>query len=191
MKKISLAFLFILISIVSCQQKNTKGSTQQQNKPLQNLLPVKPASEVNKPALTDTIINNDFVSRVLDGDISLSKVLSAYHPINQTVSTSVNKYDSKLTDTLKTITSRADTFSFLIATGKETLISCNIQTNKMSLDTTIAIGVSKAVFASKFGVSNIPDLLIVKDLEGGTEFKFVFNPAGTLIKMSYQIQYLE
>jgi hypothetical protein len=149
------------------------------------------ASLETKQLSTDTIVNNEFISRVLDNDISVSKILAAYPALHQTISTSVNRYDPRLTDTLKTFTSGADTFRFFIATDKEIRVSYNIETTTIRLDTAIVIGVSKAVFASKFGISKVPDLLVIRDLEGGFELKFLFNPAGKLIRMSYQIQYLE
>lgn len=192
MKNGILAFLLLLVGVISCQS-NTKNGTQPENKAAPTALHAKPAPAPveNMRVSTDTIVNNAFVARVLDNDISLSKISAAYHSIRQALTIAVNKYDSHLTDTLKTLTSGTDTFAFLIATEKETQVSYNIQTSTIRLDTTLVIGAPKSAFTAKFGIKNVPDLLIVRDLEGGSEFKFLFNPVGKLVKMNYQIQYLE
>lgn len=191
MNKLFLTLFLIVIIFSSCEKKIIKNNINEKNiekKVLKNES-LKPKIQ-NNLSTKDTIIDDEFIFRLIENDFNLNKIKSIYENgiINEEITK--NKYDNNKIDTLINVIWERDVITFHKAYGISLLQKANIVSENILLDSNIKIGVNKSIFNQKFKKNILTDSLFVSDIEKGNVFLFYF-VNNKLNKISYQSGYID
>ena len=191
MKGKMLALIASLFFLVSCSSNETKfvqsegEVTKAQdsiNQTLQNQAVQKDTSK------TIFIDNDEFVFKIIENELSLDFFRGNFNLIKREVIP--NKHNPSLSDTVLVYTNGIDTANFYISQSNIILQEVLINSQEITLDNDIKIGVSKAIFKSKFDLIDVPDSLVIKDFENSSYFLFTFKDS-QLDKIAYKARYLD
>ncbi|MFI5159567.1 MAG: hypothetical protein ACHQF4_11920 [Sphingobacteriales bacterium] len=146
---------------------------------------------VQQPKSTPiTIVNDEFVMRVLENDLEYYKIIRAEHPKNINKKIVQNKYSPTNKDTIVTFSVNKDTYDFYKGKQKVILQKMSLRSENIVLDKNIRIGCDKKLFKNKYDGSLKSDIAVIQDVEGGNLFTFIFKN-NKLIQVTYKIEYIE
>ncbi len=151
----------LIISLVSCSNADSKHS-------------------VTSNTYTDTtdIVDDKFITRVLDtnSSICIAQILES-KKLNLDIKTSdsINLDDRTLKDSIFVLFNHRDTLVYGKAYSGIFLWRLHLQTSNLTIDTTLTIDCKKNMLARKFNLSDIANVVRVRDEMGTNTFYFIFS----------------
>ncbi|GEM_PF-7036480 len=139
---------------------------------------------------SDTVIDDRFVREVLANDLSTSILRRRMQLVN--IEAQANRHDSSVQDSLAVYSDGEDTAVIYISQTKALLQSLSLRSNKTALNDSIRVGIVESLMKHRFdlGGKDALGLLLVKDLENSSHFRFEFHK-GYLKRIEYETRYLD
>lgn len=174
---------FINIILISCQSSNNKISIKYDDSLNQQM---HQEVDVNKPDVK-FITDDEFIASVI-GDLSSIFFSNEYNILQKQILK--NKFNPNVNDTLFVFSNKKDTLNFYKTPSKIIIQNAIINSDKIILTENISIGVDVNVLKSKFDLLQIPDTLIIENIEGHLSIKLIVLE-GKLTKITYTSNYLD
>jgi hypothetical protein len=138
----------------------------------------------------DTLQNDEFIFRILERDLTLNALDSIYQPRHPLYKRVPNKHDPDKNDTIISYHAGNDSIRFHKAFGKAFPIGITIRSSRVTLDTSIKVGMAKRIFMEKFNLTKLSDTAVITNTEEGDEVIFTFIDEH-LVKIVYKCRYLD
>lgn len=174
---------FINIILMSCQSSNNKTSIKYNDSLNQQ---IHQEINVNKPEVK-FITDDEFIANVI-GDLSSIFFSDEYNIFQKQILK--NKFNPNVNDTLFVFSNKKDTLNFYKTPSKVIIQDAIINSDKIILTENISVGIDANVLKSKFDLLQIPDTLIVENIEGHLSIKFIVSE-GKLTKIIYTSNYMD
>ena len=186
--------IYILVSntiiFLSCGSKEINDSYDNKKKSIVNNNVIQNKVTQNDSLNKKLIIYDEFIRRVIENDLTLQNIKKVYQTNVIHEELIQNKHNTNIKDTLIIFTEGNDSICFYKGWGNTIPQKIVIFSEKLIIDKNIKIGVNKDLFHEKFKMEIIFDTLIMKDIEGGNIFTFIFID-NKLSKIIYQGNYLD
>jgi hypothetical protein len=179
-----LRYLVVMLAVLFCQCNSSQQSEKvdfnaDTVKALETLAPAPPSGPV-------TIENSSFIQRVLDNDLTLEKLIPPFQSGRTNQEVTPNEH-VKGNDTVEYYALGMDSLILMKAQGNGFPLNVVQHSNRLTIDTNITVGVSKAVLEQKFK-QKLPDNFSVQVEEELDLFHFHFAD-NKLVSWSYESNY--
>jgi hypothetical protein len=136
--------------------------------------------------------NDEFVSYVLQNELTTKFLDSIYSGVKKQTTLSENNYTPNTFDTTVTYKADCDSVVYISSKANSFPLYLSIQSGRIILDAGfLKAGLSKNEFIEKFHLDrNVPDVIKITETEGNNEFIFVF-AGNSLIRIVYNNLYAE
>lgn len=178
--KIIIKIVLLLTFSISCKSGELSKNRSEAEKQVSN----------NQDSIqaTKVVIDDEFLFKVVDNDLSFSYFKSHFDLIEKQVVQ--NRHNSAVSDTIMIFSNGKDRANFYVSSSNIILQKAAINSQEIVLNDNIKVGASDNVLKRRFNLEDVPDSLIVKDFENSSYFLFA-SQRGKINNIVYKATYID
>lgn len=136
------------------------------------------------------IVDDEFISNIIDSDLSFEKVSRKYVNANVNSFKIANKHVPSITDHIVVIDTGGNYFSYYKASDRSFPLCVSVEAGGLKFMSGINIGQPFTLIKGRFKLVETVEVLIIRDLEGGNIVELYFDKNHRLKKITVKAEYI-